>query len=93
MARENIACSLGNKVKFYLACILVKAVWKSRNYGRSQAFAHLAKRDVREQQLVLADKLANMRAIARDDAKYGEDLYGSASNAARIFRAGIIMLQ
>ena len=37
--------------------------------------AHLAKADVREQQLVLADKLANMRAIARDDAKYGEDLW------------------
>ena len=36
---------------------------------------HLAKADVREQQLVLADKLANMRAIARDDAKYGEDLW------------------
>lgn len=35
--------------------------------------AHLAKADVREQQLVLADKLANMREIARDDAKYGED--------------------
>ena len=30
---------------------------------------------MREQQLVLADKLANMRAIARDDAKYGEDLW------------------
>lgn len=37
--------------------------------------AHLAKADVHEQQLVLADKLANMRAIARDDAKYGEDLW------------------
>lgn len=37
--------------------------------------AHLAKADVLEQQLVLADKLANMRAIARDDAKYGEDLW------------------
>lgn len=37
--------------------------------------AHLAKADVREQQLVLADKLANMRVIARDDAKYGEDLW------------------
>lgn len=36
---------------------------------------HLAEADVREQQLVLADKLANMRAIARDDAKYGEDLW------------------
>ena len=30
MARENIACSLGNKVTFYLACILVKAVWKKQ---------------------------------------------------------------
>lgn len=37
--------------------------------------AHLAKADVREQQLILADKLGNMRAIARDDAKYGEDLW------------------
>lgn len=37
--------------------------------------AHLAKLDVREQKLVLADKLANMRAITRDDAKYGEDLW------------------
>lgn len=37
--------------------------------------AHLAKADVREQQRVLADKLANMRAIAHDDAKYGEDLW------------------
>ena len=37
--------------------------------------AHLAKADAREQKLVLADKLANMRAIARDDAKYGEDLW------------------
>lgn len=37
--------------------------------------AHLAKLDVHEQKLVLADKLANMRAIARDDAKYGEDLW------------------
>lgn len=36
--------------------------------------AHLAKADAREQKLVLADKLANMRAIARDYAKYGEDL-------------------
>lgn len=53
----------------------LKLFGKSRNYGRSQAFAHLAKADAREQQLVLADKLANMRAIARDDAKYGEDLW------------------
>ena len=72
MARENIACSLGNKVTFYLACSLVKAVW---NYGGSQALAHLAKADAREQKLVLADKLANMRAIARDYAKYGENLW------------------
>lgn len=53
----------------------LKLFGKSRNYGRSQAFAHLAKADVREQKLVLADKLANMRAIARDYAKYGEDLW------------------
>lgn len=75
MARENIACSLGNKVTFYLACSLVKAVWKKQELWWKPGFAHLAKLDVREQQLVLADKLANMRAIARDDAKYGEDLW------------------
>nr|WP_304259839.1 hypothetical protein [Phascolarctobacterium succinatutens] len=37
--------------------------------------AHLAQADEREQKLVLADKLANMRAIARDYAKYGENLW------------------
>ena len=46
--------------------------WEKR---KEEALAHLAKADVREQQLVLADKLANMREIARDDAKYGEDLW------------------
>lgn len=35
----------------------------------------LAQADQREQKLVLADKLANMRAIARDYAKYGEELW------------------
>lgn len=53
----------------------LKLFGKSRNYGRSQAFAHLAKADAREQKLVLADKLANMRAIARDYDKYGKDLW------------------
>ena len=37
--------------------------------------AYLAKADAREQKLVLANKLANMRATARDYAKYGEDLW------------------
>ena len=37
--------------------------------------AHLAQADEREQKLVLADKLANMRAIARDYAKDGENLW------------------
>ena len=46
--------------------------WEKR---KEEALAHLAKADVREQKLVLADKLANMRAIARDYAKYGEDLW------------------
>ena len=46
--------------------------WEKR---KEEALAHLAKVDAREQKLVLADKLANMRAIARDYAKYGEDLW------------------
>ena len=46
--------------------------WEKR---KEEALAQLAKADVREQKLVLADKLANMRAIARDYAKYGEDLW------------------
>lgn len=46
--------------------------WEKR---KEEALAHLAKADAREQKLVLADKLANMRAIARDYAKYGEDLW------------------
>lgn len=37
--------------------------------------AHLAAAGEREQMLVLADKLTNMRAIARDYEKYGEDLW------------------
>lgn len=49
-----------------------KNPWEKR---KEEALAHLAKADAREQKLVLADKLANMRAIARDDAKYGEDLW------------------
>ena len=51
--------------------------------------AHLAKADAREQKLVLADKLANMRAIMLNTAR----TYGSASNVVRMCRAGIIMLQ
>lgn len=46
--------------------------WEKR---KEEALAHLAQADEREQMLVLADKLANMRAIARDYAKYGEDLW------------------
>ena len=46
--------------------------WEKR---KEKALAHLAKADALEQKLVLADKLANMRAIARDYAKYGEDLW------------------
>ena len=46
--------------------------WEKR---KEEALAHLAKADEREQKLVLADKLANMRAIARDYAKYGEGLW------------------
>ncbi len=46
--------------------------WEKR---KEEALAHLAQADQREQKLVLADKLANMRAIARDYAKYGEDLW------------------
>lgn len=46
--------------------------WEKR---KEEALAHLAQADEREQKLVLADKLANMRAIARDDAKSGEDLW------------------
>ena len=46
--------------------------WEKR---KEEALAHLAQADEREQKLVLADKLANMRAIARDYAKYGEDLW------------------
>ena len=45
--------------------------WEKR---KEEALAHLAQADEREQKLVLADKLANMRAIARDYAKYGEDI-------------------
>lgn len=51
---------------------VVEDPWEKR---KEEALAHLAKADVREQKLVLADKLANMRAIARDYAKYGEDLW------------------
>ena len=46
--------------------------WEKR---QEEDLAHLAKADAREQKLVLADKLANMRAIARDYAKYGENLW------------------
>ncbi|WP_307979167.1 hypothetical protein [uncultured Phascolarctobacterium sp.] len=46
--------------------------WEKR---KEEALAHLAQADEREQKLVLADKLANMRAIARDYAKYGENLW------------------
>lgn len=46
--------------------------WEKR---KEEALVHLAQADEREQKLVLADKLANMRAIARDYAKYGEDLW------------------
>ena len=46
--------------------------WEKR---KKEALAHLAAADEREQMLVLADKLANMRAIARDYEKYGEDLW------------------
>ena len=46
--------------------------WEKR---KEEALAHLAKADAREQKLVLADKLANMRAIAHDYAKYGENLW------------------
>lgn len=46
--------------------------WEKR---KEEALAHLAKADVREQKLVLADKLANMRSIERDYARYGEDLW------------------
>ena len=63
--------------------------WEKR---KEEALAHLAKADAREQKLVLADKLANMRAIARDDAKYGEDLW-QRFKRGRMCRAGIIMLQ
>lgn len=47
-------------------------LWEKR---KKEALAHLAQADEREQMLVLADKLANMRAIARDYAKYGEELW------------------
>ena len=46
--------------------------WEKR---KEEALAHLAKADLREQKLVLADKLANMRSIERDYARYGEDLW------------------
>ncbi len=46
--------------------------WEKR---KQEALAHLAAADEREQMLVLADKLANMRAIARDYEKYGEELW------------------
>lgn len=50
---------------------------KEDSWGKrkKEALAHLAQADVREQMLVLADKLANMRAIARDYDKYGEVLW------------------
>lgn len=51
---------------------VVEDPWEKR---KEEALAHLAQADEREQMLVLADKLANMRAIARDYAKYGEDLW------------------
>ncbi|WP_418853150.1 hypothetical protein [Phascolarctobacterium succinatutens] len=56
---------------------MVKAVWKKQELWWKPGFCApgLAKADAREQKLVLADKLANMRAIARDYAKYGEDLW------------------
>lgn len=63
--------------------------WEKR---KEEALAHLAKADAREQKLVLADKLANMRAIARDYVNTART-YGSASNVVRMCRAGIIMLQ
>ncbi len=46
--------------------------WEKR---KQEALAHLAQAEEREQMLVLADKLANVRAIARDYARYGENLW------------------
>ena len=46
--------------------------WEKR---KKEALTNLAQADVREQMLVLADKLANMRAIARDYDKYGDVLW------------------
>ncbi len=48
------------------------ASWRER---KEKALAHLAAAGKREKMLVLADKLANMRAIASDYAKLGDELW------------------
>ena len=48
------------------------ASWRAR---KEKALTHLAAAGKREKMLVLADKLANMRAIARDYAKLGDELW------------------
>ncbi len=48
------------------------ASWRAR---KEKALKHLAAAGKREKMLVLADKLANMRAIAHDYAKLGDELW------------------
>lgn len=48
------------------------ASWRAR---KEKALTHLTTAGKREKMLVLADKLSNMRAIARDYAKLGDDLW------------------
>lgn len=72
---EDVYAKFGDDIGTSVECHTEKHKkdpWEKR---KEEALAQLAKADVREQKLVLADKLANMRAIARDYAKYGENLW------------------
>ena len=72
---EDVYAKFGDDIGTLVECHTEKHKkdpWEKR---KEEALAQLAKADVREQKLVLADKLANMRAIARDYAKYGENLW------------------
>lgn len=72
---ENVYAKFGEEVGALVAGhteMHKEDPWEKR---KQEALAHLAQAEEREQMLVLADKLANVRAIARDYARYGEDLW------------------
>ena len=72
---EDIEEKFGHEIRELVECHTEKDKkldWKVR---KQIALAHLANATKREKMLVLADKLANMRAIARDYEALGEKLW------------------